>query len=363
MGWIEDELDVFVAKVFDKVSDWLADFGEKLLSPVVELMLGTPAPRTSNWVFGSPANAPWNVWVPDVYYMYIIPLTFGLWMLSAAYVGMISPFMTGYTRKKTLQRLGIAFFAMFLWLYAATAATQFFDALSLSIAPSASEMVSTFGNLVRSAVSGVILTIIMFVVQNLLLLVSVSVYAIRYILIYVLTLGMPLLIVFWALDFGPLKRLSGLSRSLMGLYPGLLVATLPAAVMFRMAYETNLGFGLSGLSGLFISLMFIPTATVLTVFMIMRSQSVVEQAAVRSSKVAAPAGSYTQQKTVTGARDVHRGLRGSNPASGGTAYTVGQSVSHHAPTQTAQSMKSKFTSSAANASSALKGTFSKVSRW
>lgn len=363
MGWLRDELNAFVDQILEDISSWLAEFGTILLTPAMELMLGTPAPRTDNFVFGTAMNAPWNVWIPDVYYMYIIPLTFGMWLMAAAYVGMVSPVITGYTRQKTLQRLGIAFFAMFIWLYVATAATQFFDALALGIAPTAQEMIGTFENLIRSAVSGLILSIVMLVVQNVLLLVAIAVYAIRYVLIYVLTLGMPLLFVFWALEVGPMRRFSGLARSLMGLYPGLLIATLPAAIMFRMAYATQLSFGTSGMAGLFISLMFIPTATVLTVFMIMRSQSAVNKAAVRSSKVAAPAGSYTQQQAVTGARDVHRGLRGSTPVAGGRAYSVGQSVSHHAPTGTARAVGSSVAASTVNAGSAVKSTFSKISRW
>lgn len=363
MGWLKDELNLFLDEIFSDVSSWLAEFGQQLLEPVLKLMIGTPAPRTTNWIFGTPMNAPWDVWIPDVYYLYIIPLTFGLWLLAASYVGMASPIITGYTRQKTLQRLGIAFLAIFLWLYVATAATQFFDALSLGIAPTTQQMIGTFGSLVKSTVSGVILTIVMLVIQNVMLLVAIAVYAIRYVLIYALTLGMPLLLVFWALEVGPMKRFAGLSKAIMALYPGLLIATLPAAIMFRMAYATELGFGMDGFTGLFISLMFIPTATVLTVFMIMRSQSAVNQAATKSSKVAAPAGSYTQRRAVTGARDVHRGLRGANPAQGGAAYSVGQSVSHHAPTRTARSVGSSVTSTASGAGSTVKNTFSKISRW
>jgi hypothetical protein len=363
MGWLKDELDSFVSEVLTDVADWVSSFATSLIDPAMELMIGTPAPQTSNWVFGSPMNAPWSVWVPDVYYQYIIPLAFGLWLLAAAYVGMVSPVITGYNRQKTLQRLGIAFFAMFLWIYFATAATQFFDALSVGIAPTASEMVSTFGDVVRTAVSGTIMTIIMMVVQNVLVLFAIAVYAIRYVMIYVLTLGMPLLFVFWALDVGPMKRFAALARGLMSLFPGLLIATLPSAIMFRMAYETQLDFGAGGLTGMFISLMFIPTATVLTVFVIMRSQSVVEAAASRGSQVAASGGGYTRSVTVTGARDVHRGLRGSSPVSGGAAYTMGQKVSHHAPTSTARSVGSSVASRGTKAGSTLKKTFGKISRW
>lgn len=363
MGWFKDELQEFLDEVFGDVSDWLAGFANTLLEPAMELMLGTPAPRPENWIFGTPMNAPWDVWIPDVYYLYIIPLTFGLWILATAYVGMFSPLITGYTRQKTLQRLGIAFFAIFFWIYLATAATQFFDALALGIAPTSEEMIGTFGNIVKSTVSGLILTIVMVTVQNSLLLFAIAVYAIRFVLIYILTLGMPLLFVFWALDIGPLKYFSGIAKSLMSLYPGLLIATLPAAIMFRMAYATQLGFGTSGFAGLFISLMFIPAATILTVYMIMRSQDGVERVASRSTNVAAPAGNYTQTRVSTGARDVHRGLRGKSPVAGGKAYSAGQSVAHHAPTSTARTVGATARSSVASAGGTLKSTFGKISRW
>lgn len=363
MGWMQDELQEFLDSVLSDVSGWLGDFGSTLLEPAMQLMLGTPAPQTNNWIFGAPMNSPWDVWIPDVYYMYIIPLTFGLWLLSTAYVGMLSPMLTGYTRQKTLQRLGIAFFAMFVWIYLATAGTQFFNALSLAIAPTPHEMVGTFDNLTKTALSGVIMTIVMLVVQNVLLLLAIIVYAIRYVLIYVLTLGMPLIFIFWALTVGPMKQFSGLAKGLMSIYPGLLIATLPAAIMFRMAYVTELDFGFGGLTGMFISLMFIPTATVLTVFIILRSRKSFEKAASRGSQVAAPAGHYTRNVTVTGARDVHRGLRGSPPVSGGRAYSVGQTVSHHTPTSTARSVGSSVASKGASAGSTVKQTVSKISRW
>lgn len=320
MGFFEEELQSFVDGFFKDVNEASSGLAEKLIEPAIQLMLGTPAPRTNNWVFGTPTNAPWDTLIPDVYYIYMVPLAFGLLMVGSAYVALLSPSMSDYTRKKTMRRFGYALVSMLLWIYLASMALQFFNGLAISVAPTPQEMINTYGNLSKSLGGGLLLALIATVIENLFLVFAIIIYAARYVLIYTLTLSMPILFVFWALEAGPMKHFAGLAGKLMGLYPGLLISTLPAAIMFRIAYATQLEFSMGGIAGFFVSLMFIPTATALTAFLILNSNKYIESATERGANIAAPAGSYAGGRSARTVRDVHRGMTGRASAHNTAAY-------------------------------------------
>nr|WP_231588000.1 hypothetical protein [Halostagnicola sp. A56] len=157
----------------------------------------------------------------------------------------------------------------------------------------------------------------MVVISNFFLVVAGLVVALRWIGIFVLTVTMPLLGVLWALEVWPFTPAANMARRAAGIYPGLILAGIPAALLFRIGWEVGgiQTLGQNELFALFIGLTLIPAAVLAMVMTVYWSSPAVRTIAQNSVTAANPASAAAgarkakaaSGKTVRGARNVHRG--------------------------------------------------------
>ncbi|MDL0125168.1 hypothetical protein PNP85_11560 [Halobacterium salinarum] len=259
-----------------------------------------------------------------------------LLIVGLAYIGLRSGSISPYRRKRLLRRIGLVFMGSFVWFPLVSLPLQFIDAVGLTLAP-INDMSAGFGSLVESAVGGLFVVLVMATVSNFLLLVAGLVYGLRWLGILVLTPLMPLLGVFWALDVWPLSPASEIARRAAGIYPGLVLAGLPAAVLFRIGWQMDLTASASGIFSLFLGLVLIPAACLASIMTVYWSAPAVQTIARQGARKTNPAAAASAVKTGTGksvrsARNVHRGYaqNGDGPVtkSGQTQLGSGDSTAH-----------------------------------
>jgi len=398
MEWFEEQVEDAIRNVVTSIKEALLGFANDIFEALLNPIVGVPAPESNSRyiVVGTPDNAPWQSLYADFYLQYILPLTIMLLTVGLAYIGLRSGSISSYRRKRLLRRIGLVFMGSFVWFPLVSIPLQFVNAIGLTLAP-INDMSAGFGSLVESAVGGLFVVLAMAVVSNFLLIVAGLVYGLRWLGILVLTPLMPLLGVFWALDVWPLSPASEIARRAAGIYPGLVLAGLPAAVLFRIGWQMDLTASASGIFSLFLGLVLIPAACIASIMTVYWSAPAVQTIARRGATHTNPAAAASTAKagtgkSVRGARNVHRGYaqNGSGPVtkSGQTqlgsgdsnAYKLGssaQSATDHAgrynnlrQSKTGR-MRDKTKEDASRASQAAKArskqafrnTKEKVSRW
>lgn len=335
MGWLQEEVENAIKSVLQDLNTSLLDFADSLFSALLDPIVGVPAPESSSRyiVVGAPDNEPWQTIYSDLYVSYILPLTVTLLLIGLAYVGVRTGSMSDYRRKRLLRRVGLVFVGTFVWFPMVSMPLQFVDAIGVTLAPLGS-MSSDFGSVVQSAAGGLFVVLLIVIVSNVLLVAVAFVYALRWLAILVLTPIMPLLGVFWAFDVWPLSPASNVARRAAGVYPGLVVAGLPAAVLFRIGWQMDLAVSASGLFALFLGLILIPAACLASIMTVYWSSPAIKTIAKKGATktnpaAAAAAGKKSVGKTVRGARNVHRGLSenasGAVTKSGQTTFGSGGS--------------------------------------
>lgn len=398
MGWFEEQVEDAIRNVINSIKEALLGFANDIFEALLNPIVGVPAPKSNSRyiVVGSPDNAPWQSLYADFYLQYILPLTIMLLVVGLAYIGLRSGSISNYRRKRLLRRIGLVFMGSFVWFPLVSIPLQFVNAVGLTLAP-INDMSAGFGSLVESAVGGLFVVLAMAIISNFLLIVAGLVYGLRWLGILVLTPLMPLLGVFWALDVWPLSPASEIARRAAGIYPGLVLAGLPAAVLFRIGWQMDLTASASGIFSLFLGLVLIPAACIASIMTVYWSapaiQTIARRGATHTNPAAVASGAKKGTgKSVRGARNVHRGYaqNGHGPVtkSGQTqlgsgdsnAYKLGssaQSAKGHAgrynnlrQSKTGR-MRDKAKEDASRASQAAKArskqafrnTKEKVSRW
>lgn len=343
MGWFEEQVQDAITDVLTAVKDALLGFANEVFRALLRPIVGVPAPRSNDQylVAGTPDNQPWQDLYADFYIQYILPLTIMLLVVGLAYIGVRAGSISQYRRKRLLRRIGLVFLGSFVWFPLVSLPLQFVNAIGVTLAP-INDMATNFGALIESSVGGLFVVLAIALLATSLLLIAAFVYALRWLAILVLTPLMPLLGVFWALDVWPLSPASELARRAAGLYPGLILSGLPAAVLFRVGWQLDITASASGLFALFLGLALIPAACLASIMTVYWSSPAIKTIA--RSTVSKPnprdAAASTKQRvgtTVRGARNVHRGLSEDTPGaitqdgrtvwSGGSrAYQVGAGV-------------------------------------
>ncbi|MDQ2052632.1 hypothetical protein RBH26_19420, partial [Natronolimnohabitans sp. A-GB9] len=264
MSWLQEEVENGIKNVIEDFTDALLglvnDIYEAILGPIV----GVPAPESDSgyMVVGTPDNAPWGSLYQDVYLPYIMPLAIMMSVIAFAFVGLRAGSMSEYRRKQLLRRLGIVFMGTFVWFPLVSIPLQFIDAIGMTIAP-VDDMSAGLGGLIQSSLGGVFTIFAMVVISNFFLVVAGFIVALRWIALYVLTPIMPLLGVLWSLEVWPFSPAANMARRASGIYPGLVLAGLPPAVLFRIGWEIGgLETSVKGLFSLFIGLTLIPAAII-----------------------------------------------------------------------------------------------------
>ncbi|MFC7078331.1 hypothetical protein [Haloarcula halophila] len=221
---------------------------ERLLTGMLKTLVGTPGPEGAgsgiNIAYMSATNSPWKALINDLYWQYSLGLAIGILIIVLAFVGLRYNAIDPGVRKKLTRRIFFAFLSIFFWLPMASLATQFLNEVGIVIANGAGggtslTTVETFilegVNLALNNkkglgqflfVSGIVIYIYLKVIFTALG---------RWAGIFLLTIFMPVLAVFWALEVWPLNRFAGLSKRIAGAYPGLIAGGLPAAMLVRLS--------------------------------------------------------------------------------------------------------------------------------
>ena len=317
MGWLQNEVETAIENVIEDFTDALLglvnDIYEAILGPIV----GVPTPKSDSgyMVVGTPDNAPWESLYQDVYLSYIMPLAIMLSVVAFAFVGLRAGSMSEYRRKQLLRRLGLVFMGTFVWFPLVSIPLQFIDAVGMTIAP-IDEMSAGLGGLIQSSLGGVFTILAMVVITNFFLVIAGFVVALRWIALCILTPLMPLLGVLWSMEVWPFSPAANMARQASGIYPGLVLAGIPPAILFRIGWEVGgLETSVDGLFSLFIGLTLIPAAIITMIMTVYWSSPAIRTVAQKGVSATNPAAAasgaakakHTSGKAVRGARNVHRG--------------------------------------------------------
>ncbi|GAB3686578.1 hypothetical protein GCM10028857_18830 [Salinarchaeum chitinilyticum] len=319
MVWIKDQVKDAIIAVLADVRDGILAFSSDLFVTLIGPIVGVPAPEAGEGyvVASEPVNHPWGDLYGEFYLPYVLGLTFALAFLGFAFVGLRSNALSPYERKRLLRRLLLVTVGALVWFPFVSVLLQFVDSIGLAIAP-VDEMTADFQQMTKSAIGGVFAGLLMATVSNVMLLVAALGFALRYLAVVVLTLLMPLLGVFWALDTWPLSTTAEIARKAAAVYPGLVLAGLPAAILLRIGYLWDLFGDEAGLWDLLLALMFIPTACIASLMTVYWSTPAIKtisqggaRAGVRAPSSVRDSASSARESTrsaIQGGRNVHRGF-------------------------------------------------------
>ena len=340
MGWLEKQVENAINDVLIQIKEGLLGLAEDIFQALLEPIVGVPAPESDSQyiVVGTPSNDPWQSIYQDFYLPYILPLTVMMLVIALAFVGLRAGSISEYRRKRLLRRIGIVFMGSFVWFPLISIPLQFVNAIGMTLAP-IEEMSAGFGGLAKAGLGGLIAALVMVFVENILLLAAAFVYGLRWLGVIVLTPLMPLLGVLWAVDVWPLNSMSNIARRGASIYPGLIIAGIPAAVLFRLGWQTDPASGLSALFALVLGLSLIPAACITSILTVYWSaptlQRIASSGAGTTAKAAPQAKNAAKRgagKATRGARNVHRGYaqngRGPVTKSGQTQLGSGDSTAH-----------------------------------
>ncbi|MFY4816332.1 hypothetical protein ACOJIV_27165, partial [Haloarcula sp. AONF1] len=312
VGEISSAIASGIRGFLDSLRTDIVEYLQGFFRVIIDPMVRTPAPEGPNSAapvdiaFESASNTPWNSLISGIYFDGIVGLALGLQFIVLAMIGLRYGSMNPVIRKKLLRRLGVAFLSLFFWLPVASLGTQFFDAIGKAIyrsGQSKEEIAAMIGSVQEIASFSLGIFVVLMVVGLYVYLKAAFIFITRWLLVFLLTLSMPLVATFWAVEVWPLNRFSGLAKQVAGAYPGVLAAGIPPAILIRMSFEAT-NWGLPSKLSLFISLV--------TLYLAAKSQKVLIQ---RSSRVAIQ---VSEQALAGGKKPLKIGA-----AAGGAAATAG----------------------------------------
>ncbi|WP_222914080.1 hypothetical protein [Natrinema sp. SYSU A 869] len=342
MAWLQEEVENAIENVIEDFTDALLGLVNNIYEAVLGPIVGVPTPKSDSgyMVVGVPDNTPWESLYQDVYLSYIMPLAIMMTVIGFAFVGLRAGSMSEYRRKQLLRRLGLVFMSTFVWFPLVSIPLQFIDAVGMTIAPT-DEMSAGLGGLIQSSLGGTFAILAMVVISNFFLVIAGFVVALRWIALCVLTPIMPLLGVLWSMEAWPFSPAANMARQAAGVYPGLVLAGIPPAILFRIGWEVGgLETSVKGLFSLFIGLALIPTAIIAMVMTVYWSspamRTIAQKGVTATNPAAAKSGAAkakrTSGKAVRGARNVHRGYAdnqvGAVTKSGQTTLESGNSKAY-----------------------------------
>lgn len=280
---IETAGEAAIEGFFNLVQSGLDSFFEGFFEALLTPLVGTPALKGEttagplSLAFRRGSNAPWDGLIQGLYFEGILGLALGIQFITLAAVGLRYKSMDPVVRKQVGRRVGWAFLAIFLWLPAASLATQFFNIIGrqllfASYSPAdAADTITSFGTITSLSFGAA--TVLMFVAVYVYLK-ALFITVARWIIVILLTLTMPLIAAFWPLEAWPFNRFAGTAKQVAGAYPGALAAGIPPAVLIRISLEVE-SFGLPGA--------LTPLVAVVTLYLAAKSQ---KELIARSSRAA-----------------------------------------------------------------------------
>ncbi|SDE05287.1 hypothetical protein, partial [Natrinema hispanicum] len=302
MAWLRQEVKGAIEDVVEDMTEMLLGLMNTIYEGILSPIVGVPAPTSDSgyMVIGTPDNEPWASIYQDVYLKYVMPLTIMILIVAFAFIGLRAGSISEYRRKRLLRRLGLVFMATFVWFPLVSIPLQFIDAVGMTIAP-IDDMTANFEGLIKGALGGIFAILAMVVLSNVALVVAGFIVAFREIGILVLTPVMPLLGVLWALEIWPFTPASNMARRVAGIYPGLVLAGLPAAVLFRIGWAIDLNTTFEGIYSVFVGLALIPAAIIAMVMTVYWSspamRTIAQKGASTTNPAAAKAGAAKAKRT------------------------------------------------------------------
>ena len=236
-----------------------------LLDNSIGFVVGTSHPVNSGTagVFGTPTNQPYE----NLYQTIYGPITFQysvlmlvLLLLAMVIVMPYAGLASGgsYRAVQMCARIIAALVFIMFWWPIGTALTQFFDAITVAIAPSAQELTSSMQGLFKLSLGPILATIAIYVVGLSQVLGLAFVYAFRQAALIVFQFAMPLVLIFAYV--GPHRRIRSMASTVAWQYFALLTMTIPTAFLMRIGYEAEWGFGFGAVGNVFISMMLLALA-------------------------------------------------------------------------------------------------------
>lgn len=220
------------------IKDLIETYGNDL----VGLVLATPYP---NAVFHAPTNGPW----PDIYSYYwdtMVPLVLTLYGLAVGLVILLestSHLFSSYHRSKLKKRALAGLFGIPAWWWMAALSLRLMSTLTGFLAPDLSSV--TFFEVYTMGTMGLLGVVISLATDFTLFALIALLYLVRYVVLFLYILLMPLLIVFWIPGVGPLQAVANFAQRLAGFYVPFLFMTLPVALLFRLSWVLTDSFDLS----------------------------------------------------------------------------------------------------------------------
>ncbi|QUJ75025.1 hypothetical protein [Haloarcula marismortui] len=312
VGKLSSAITAGISGFLDQLRTDIIGYFEGFFEWLIDPMVGTPSPEGPNSAapvdiaFESASNAPWDALISNIYFDGIVGLALGIQFSVLAMIGLRYGSMNPVIRKKILRRLGVAFLSLFFWLPVASLGTQFFDAIGRTLykgSHTPKEAAALISSAQQIADLSLGIFVVLMIVGLYVYLKAAFIFITRWLLVFLLTLSMPLVATFWAVEVWPLNRFSGLAKQVAGAYPGVLAAGIPPAILIRMSFEAT-NWGLASELSLFISLV--------TLYLAAKSQKVLIQ---RSSRVAIQ---VSEQALAGGKKPLKIGA-----AAGGAAATAG----------------------------------------
>ncbi|MDS0223501.1 hypothetical protein NDI54_19355 [Haloarcula sp. S1AR25-5A] len=319
VGELSSAITAGISGFLDQLRTDIIGYFEGFFEWLIDPMVGTPSPEGPNSAapvdiaFESASNAPWNALISNIYFDAIVGLALGIQFSVLAMIGLRYGSMNPVIRKKLLRRLGVAFLSLFFWLPVASLGTQFFDAIGRTIykgSHTPKEAAALISSAQQIADLSLGIFVVLMIVGLYVYLKAAFIFITRWLLVFLLTLSMPLVATFWAVEVWPMNRFSGLAKQIAGAYPGVLAAGIPPAILIRMSFEAT-NWGLASELSLFISLV--------TLYLAAKSQKILIQ---RSSRVAIQ---VSEQALAGGKKSVAKPAK-IGAAATGAAATAGAGV-------------------------------------
>jgi hypothetical protein len=320
--------------LFSPIEGVIQQHADSLVSTIVE----TPHPKT---VFTKPSNGPWpNIY--DYYWNAIIPASLFLYALAIGLVIFLestSYLFSNYHRTKLKKRAFSGLLGILAWWWIDALARQLLSELTVFLVPDLSQ-ISLFQTLSFSSM-GVLGIVVTLAADFSLFILIALIYFMRQVTLYLFTLMMPLLIVFWIPGVGPFAIVSGLMKRLAGFYVPFLFMTVPVALLFRLGELLGSSFGLSmaGL-GAWLTALVIPLVAVLSPFVLFWQAGALFVMADRTGRHLSAqrarqryqSGGEVRKNAQQGGQNLVRGARGDPPRKqdGQTTLGSGDSRAHAA---------------------------------
>ncbi|MFB6284016.1 MAG: hypothetical protein ABEK59_08820 [Halobacteria archaeon] len=264
-----------VREVINRGSDMLHGSMQDLLAFTVEITVRTPYPMPKNgFFFGAPKTEPW-VSIYEYYSSVIFPITVVMIATALAlimFTGIFGRFLSGYERSRAKRRFFMGFLFILVWWGIGGFTLRIADLFALAVAPDSAEVAGLLAEGMSIDGMNLALSAVFTFIETGVILSVVFVYLVRWVAIYSLMLGMPVIVALWIVDVGPFAYLSEIAGGLGLKFIPLAFVTIPISIIYRVAglfFETlDMSSMFSNSVGPFVFSLGFPLLTLFTAYIV-----------------------------------------------------------------------------------------------